>query len=189
MAAVSRWHHEHDTIVDEASKGDTDLLQSLIQKYNSNVNSPKLFNGSRPIHSAGSRGTVDHVRILLDGGADVNARNNNGRTPLHWAAERGSWNVVELLLSRGADAGIRSEEESLQTVLQVAQAARAGPVWALATTNGWDEDRIDPAREPLVEAWPGRETQNTVTVTAQVAGSPSSPPFAPTTYSPNSPTR
>ncbi|KAG7149813.1 26S proteasome non-ATPase regulatory subunit 10 like protein [Verticillium longisporum] len=143
MAAVSRWHHEHDTIVDEASKGDTDLLQSLIQKYNSNVNSPKLFNGSRPIHSAGSRGTVDHVRILLDGGADVNARNNNGRTPLHWAAERGSWNVVELLLSRGADAGIRSEEESLQTVLQVAQAARAGPVWALATTNGWDEDRID----------------------------------------------
>lgn len=51
--------------------------------------------------------------------------------------------MVELLLSRDADGGIKSEEESLQTAFQVAQAARAGPVWAMVTTNRWDEDRID----------------------------------------------
>lgn len=47
------------------------------------------------------------VEILIDHGADVNARNHRGETPLHEAARRGRDTVVEVLLQRGADANAR----------------------------------------------------------------------------------
>src|SRR5205814_9118638 len=54
-------------------------------------------------------GNVDAVRILLDRGADVNARENyKGQTALMWAAAERHPAVVKLLLERGADWKVRS---------------------------------------------------------------------------------
>ena len=49
----------------------------------------------------------DHaaLRTLLDGGADVNAPQEDGATPLHWAVRRDDAGAVDLLLRAGADAG------------------------------------------------------------------------------------
>jgi len=52
---------------------------------------------------AGRRTAV--AKILLDAGADVNARQHGGWTPLHSAAANGDRAAVELLLARGANAG------------------------------------------------------------------------------------
>ncbi|KAF6824433.1 hypothetical protein CPLU01_10864 [Colletotrichum plurivorum] len=128
---------------------DTDILKHLIHKYHADVNGPRLLNGSLPIHSAGSRGRVEHVQIMLDAGADVNALNNAGRTPMHWAAERGRWDVVELLLDRGADPQIKSTEASLQTAWDLAQAARDQPLWKVRAIKGWDNARIEALLERL----------------------------------------
>ncbi|KAK7177745.1 ankyrin repeat protein [Paraphaeosphaeria sporulosa] len=49
------------------------------------------------------RGHAVVVMRLLDGGADVNAKDNNGRTALRWAASQGDWVAVGLLLNSGAD--------------------------------------------------------------------------------------
>ncbi len=63
----------------------------------------------RPLHSALARAGPTHAyriaRVLLDAGADPDARQDGGLTPLHTAAARGLGDVAALLLERGADPG------------------------------------------------------------------------------------
>jgi WD40 repeat protein len=60
-------------------------------------------NGDRtPLHIACAAGNEIVVRLLLERGADLNARTNDGWTPLHEAAD-GSAELLRALLARGAD--------------------------------------------------------------------------------------
>ena len=56
-----------------------------------------------PIHDAARAGIVERVAALLDGGVDVNSRDEMKSTPLHAAAQGGRVDVVKLLLARGAE--------------------------------------------------------------------------------------
>jgi ankyrin repeat protein len=56
------------------------------------------------LHAALAGRRAEVVPILLDAGADVNARQHGGWTALHAAAANGDRALVELLQSRGADA-------------------------------------------------------------------------------------
>ena len=46
------------------------------------------------------------INILLDHGANIEARDNKGYTPLHYAASNGHQATVALLLERGANQGL-----------------------------------------------------------------------------------
>ena len=67
-----------------------------------------------PLHAAVAGRKLDTVRLLVEAGADVNARQHGGWTPLHGAAANGDRAMIELLLGRGAkrdatnDAGVSS---------------------------------------------------------------------------------
>lgn len=52
---------------------------------------------------------VAFLKILLDHGAKVEARNSCGETALHNSAERGGAECVQLLLNRGSDVGARTK--------------------------------------------------------------------------------
>ncbi|XP_063600932.1 inversin-like [Penaeus indicus] len=56
---------------------------------------------SSPLHRAAGKGRRQVVAMLLEAGAEVNAKDRSESSPLHWAAGGGHDAVVELLLSKG----------------------------------------------------------------------------------------
>jgi uncharacterized protein len=63
-----------------------------------------------PLHSAVAGRDARCVQILLDAGADVDARQHGGWTPLMAAAEHGDVDIVRALLAVGAVPSLRSED-------------------------------------------------------------------------------
>jgi hypothetical protein len=61
--------------------------------------------GATVLHSAAEGGNEAVVRLLVDSGADVKAKDNVGKTVLHWATSSWRMNkaVVRLLVNSGAD--------------------------------------------------------------------------------------
>ena len=89
------------------SKGDIDAMRGML------VNHPSLVHASRAdsphggwtaLHEAAKAGHADAVRLLLEHGADPNAREAGDNTSaLHWAAATGHLENVRALLEAGSD--------------------------------------------------------------------------------------
>ena len=59
--------------------------------------------GQAALVDAAGHGQAEAVRLMLDAGIPLDARDQDGATPLHAAALSGSAQVIRLLLDRGAD--------------------------------------------------------------------------------------
>ena len=89
------------------ASGDVDAIRGLL------ANDPNLVRESDPaahhagwtgLHAAAKNGHADAARLLLQHGADPNAREAGDNTyPLHWAAARGDGDTVRALLDAGGD--------------------------------------------------------------------------------------
>jgi ankyrin repeat protein len=64
----------------------------------------------QPLHAAVAARNIAIVQLLLDRGADANARQQVGYTPLMGAAGAGREDMVSLLLAHGADPALASED-------------------------------------------------------------------------------
>jgi len=96
-----------------------EVVQKLIE-YNANINARDEY-GWTPLYPA-SRGFYlkdgSVLRLLLERGADVNARaDKDGSTPLHEASRYGALEAVRLLLEHGAD--VEAVDFDGKTALQV----------------------------------------------------------------------
>lgn len=93
-------------------------------------------NGSTPLHCAAWEGHIAVVKLLLESGADVNARDKFGKTALHDAAFKGHGDVVKLLLEWGAD--INSKCEIGSTPLHMAATSGESDIVKLLLDQGAD---------------------------------------------------
>ena len=96
--------------LDAVQKGDAAAVKAVLDQ---NVEVDAKFADDRTALSfAAERGSVEIVKMLLERGADVNAKDtSNHATAMTWALEKGHVEIIRLLLEKGATGG----EEALQT--------------------------------------------------------------------------
>jgi serine/threonine-protein kinase len=83
---------------------DTDRLRELLDRGTP----PNGNDGTTsPLHTAVHMGNAQYVRMLLEKGANPNARDEAGETPLHDALRRGDHANVSALLDFGANPNLR----------------------------------------------------------------------------------
>jgi len=75
-----------------------DLIKLLLAA-GANPNSQR--SGETVLHIAARSGCLDCVKVLVEAGADVNAKTKQGQTPIHLAKRGGKHEVADYLMSHG----------------------------------------------------------------------------------------
>ena len=85
-----------------AVEGAGQAVRTLV-RAGGDVNAHNGVKQTTPLHMAARRGNVEVAEALLDGGANLEARDTSGETPLRRAVNCNKPGVASLLISRGAD--------------------------------------------------------------------------------------
>jgi Ankyrin repeats (3 copies) len=98
-----------EAYLDAVRKGDASAVKAVLDQ---GVETDAKFRYDRTALSfAAEQGSVEIVKILLERGADVNAKDTfHNVTAMSWALDKGHVEIVRLLLDKGATGG----EEALQ---------------------------------------------------------------------------
>jgi ankyrin repeat protein len=64
---------------------------------------PELNKETKSLHQAAADGDIEQIKLLIQKGADVNARDGERNTPLEYAIEEGNVEIIQLLIEAGAD--------------------------------------------------------------------------------------
>lgn len=89
------------TIFDAVESGDLEEVEKILQLDPSAITFKSM--GQYPIHICAWFNQTDILELLLNCGADVNARDDDGRSPLHFAAYHGHPDIARLLIRHVAD--------------------------------------------------------------------------------------
>jgi ankyrin repeat protein len=86
-----------------AHKGDLTSLQHLIDNGTDINKKSSSERSETALHLAAMEGNMECARLLLESGADIEAKNRRGRSALQLAAELGQSAMVDFLAEMGAD--------------------------------------------------------------------------------------
>jgi|ThiBio_1000_plan_1041568.scaffolds.fasta_scaffold06313_4 ankyrin repeat protein len=100
---------EDEKLFEAARRGDLNEVRDALRQGADPT--ARAERGHTPLHAAALEGHAEVVGLLIDAGADVNARTSGTKTtPLHSAAGGGHAEVARLLLEHGADPGAKTVE-------------------------------------------------------------------------------
>ena len=117
-ADVRAIHSEGTTCLMRASHdGQTDIVRYLASLPAVDLNRHGLDNYTS-LHFAVKEKHADVVQVLIDAGADIQAKDCDGRSPLHVACGSGPLAIVKMLIEAGAD--IRATDSDRTTCLLLA---------------------------------------------------------------------
>jgi ankyrin repeat protein len=122
------------TLISAVRTGAPSDVEKLLKTNPGIVNSPDQA-GNTPLHHAAAFGSLGTMKLLLDKGADVNAKNKRASTPLHWAIPNEP--KVKMLLDRGADINKR-QADGRTPLYNVASAGNANSILKLLLERGAD---------------------------------------------------
>jgi hypothetical protein len=127
-------------LTDAVEKGDATRFQELLNA-NTDLIDATNSEGMTLLQVAAAKQDEHIVSVLLERGADVNARDKNGNTPLPMAASGGNTNLVTLLIAKGAD--VNSRADNGPTPLLAAVASDQKAVVELLMQHGAHLDATD----------------------------------------------
>ncbi|EKV57225.1 ankyrin repeat-containing protein [Brachyspira hampsonii 30446] len=85
-----------------SANGNNDVIMMLLAKDSSTINDVDN-RGNTPLHWAAMKDKPETIKLLMDNGADIEAKDADGWTPLHYAAAFSSLQTVQTLVDLGAD--------------------------------------------------------------------------------------
>ncbi|MGD9331289.1 MAG: ankyrin repeat domain-containing protein [Desulfobacterales bacterium] len=88
--------------VDAVRENRIDEVRSFLQQ-GVDVDAQDMFEGNTGLHWAARQGLVEMARLLIDYGANPNARSDDNKTPLHMAAMEGQKELLVILIAHRAN--------------------------------------------------------------------------------------
>ena len=129
--ATERWPEMYSPLLAFAAQGATQALKYLVQREAS-VNARDSLERTALFYAIDSD-SPERVRILINSGANVSARDVEGFTPLHmcmkWASrDKNSVKIAKLLLEDGADPLARMTKPPYRSAVTMASMDVGGPM-------------------------------------------------------------
>ncbi len=132
-----------EAVVAAIHSGDTAALRRLLAEHPDIASAPLggRYQSRTPLHAVADwpgyfPNGPEIVRILVDAGADPNARQPLEETPLHWAASSDDWHVAAALIDAGAD--VNAPDGSVGTPIESAVGYGCWDVARLPVARGAD---------------------------------------------------
>lgn len=133
---IVHWLYAGDTPLHAAAAAHRPSIVKILLTAGADPNAAPNRRRSRPLHYAAdgfpecpswdAAPQVATLRLLIDAGADLQARNQNGATALHCAVRTRCAAAVECLLDAGADPGNPNNSGSTPFHLAVQNTGRGG---------------------------------------------------------------